>query len=137
MIGVMLLTQNDVYLSETGRLPSRPKWDKGFLHTLCLGKDLLGSKATMDKMPQTMLNSANKIYVDTLPPGIDWGNIVNLGVETYSRYKPETLLIVRSISDCKGKVFRYTDDYKLYHVTSVGGVRGSIGLKVELWKRNK
>jgi len=135
MIGLMLLTVDDLYLVRGGtsdvlRLPSRPKYDKCILQALCVGRAILCSKETANKLPSTIIKVAEKIYIDNYGGRMVTDDIINLGVSTYKNNLPDILYIVRSPSGyTKGKVFRYKETHG-YEKTIV-----VCDTKLEVWRR--
>jgi hypothetical protein len=112
MIALMLLTGEDEYLKLNGKLPARPKYDKCILQAMCVGRNILVSKATADKLPKSIISVARKIYIDSIQPHLDTSNFINLGISTFAAHRPDTIYIVRSTSASGGgKVLRYRESY--------------------------
>jgi hypothetical protein len=112
MIALMLLTGEDEYIRPNGRLPARPKYDKCILQAMCVGRHVLVSKATAEKLPKSITSVAKKVHIDSIQYGTGTSNAINLGVNTFATHKPDIIYIVRSTSTPGGgKVLRYREDY--------------------------
>lgn len=109
--GVMLLSRNNVYLSNEGQLPKRPRWDKTFITDLIKGQRVLCSPETLKTLPASILGAG---YFTTDPTN-DYD--INFGVATFSSAPVDMLFVVRSSSELEGKKFRL-DDYVLIHRAS-------------------
>jgi hypothetical protein len=128
MIGVMLLTMDDKYLTKDGELPYRPDCDKLFLYGMCANKPILCSENTRDMLPRTLIGICKA--VDLEYDKSKHNEYVNLGVSTYDIW-PETLFIVRSKTIAvRGKTFRYRHKYSLKDAYLVDK------LIIEEWIRN-
>ena len=91
-VGALLLDQNDNYLV-SGKLPTRPNWDKDWLKYLCeCANGIIYSPSTAKDLPAW----AKK-------PNGDWD--LNLGIATLAN-QPDLLLVTRSESSGAGKRFR-------------------------------
>ncbi len=107
-LGVMLLSSNNVYVSNTGALPKRPRWDKTFITDLIRGQRVLCSAETLKTLPSSILGAG---YFTTDPTN---EYDVNFGVATFKTAPVDLLFIVRSNAEMEGKIFRL-DDYTLIH----------------------
>ena len=110
-LGIMLLSKNDVYVSEAGALPKRPRWDKTFITDLIRGQRVLCSAKTLKCLPQSILGAG---YFTTDPTN-DYD--INFGVDTFRAAPVDMLFVVRSGQEMNGKQFRL-DDYALIHRVS-------------------
>ena len=120
-VGIMLLSSNDVYVSSTGALPKRPRWDKTFLTDLIQGQRILCSAETLKTLPESVLK---KGYFTTDPTN-DYD--INFGIKTFNTAPVDMLFVVRSNSEMEGKKFRL-DDYTLILKPTKS---------FEIYKRNK
>ena len=100
-IGILLLDQKDQYISESGKLPKRPSFDKELLVGLCDGKQLLCDGNSLNDLPPSLRK--NNICEIT---GInDWGEIC-ISPNTIDKYA-DILIISRSEEKMEnGKTFR-------------------------------
>jgi len=104
----MLLSKNNVYISNEGNLPKRPRWDKTFITDLIRGQRVLCSANTLKSLPASILGAG---YFTTDPTN-DYD--INFGVATFSSAPVDMLFVVRSGQEMSGKQFRL-DDYVLIH----------------------
>lgn len=90
-VGIILLAQNDGYLTEDGKLPKRPDFDKGLLEALIKDQEYLCTDATDETLPKRLKNMAKRRgYVGDYD--------LNLGIATLYRNPPHLLIVVRSSS---------------------------------------
>ena len=104
----MLLSKNNVYISNEGNLAKRPRWDKTFITDLIRGQRVLCSAKTLKTLPTSILGAG---YFTTDPTN-DYD--INFGVETFSSAPVDMLIVVRSGQEMEGKKFRL-DEYSLIH----------------------
>jgi len=115
-LGILLLNKNNVYLTEDGKLPKRPRWDKRFLLDLIEGQKVVCSKETLKTLPKSITDNA---YFTTNPE-LDYD--INFGIDTFHN-NVDLLLIIRSLGTENGRIFNL-NKYKL--ILNKGGL--------ELWK---
>lgn len=87
-VGIILLSQDDKYLSSAGKLPSRPSFDKDLLIALCQGQTFVCGYNTINSLPNSILDTAVHVC--------DNDYDVNLGVVTLYTQPPHLLIVVRS-----------------------------------------
>jgi len=105
-LGIVLLSTNDVYVSEAGALPKRPRWDKTFITDLIRGQRVLCSAKTLKTLPQSILGAG---YFTTDPTNeFD----VNFGIDTFRSAPVDMLMVVRGGQEMEGKQFKL-DAYEL------------------------
>jgi len=107
-VGVVLLSKNNVYVSNEGQLPKRPRWDKTFITDLIRGQRVLCSAATLKTLPQSILGAG---YFTTDATN-DYD--INFGIDTFKSAPVDMLFVVRSGSELEGKQFRL-EGYVLIH----------------------
>lgn len=88
--GVVLLSADGFYLSNSGELPLRPDWDKTFITELIRDKLVLCSFETLKDLPSSMFAIASF----TTNPNAKYD--INFGIDTFKTARPEQLLVVRS-----------------------------------------
>ena len=110
-LGVVLLSANDVYVSNTGELPKRPRFDKTFITDLIKGQRVLCSAKTLKTLPQSILGAG---YF-TIDPSNEYD--INFGIDTFKSAPVDMLFVVRSGGELEGKKFRL-DEYTLIHKPS-------------------
>lgn len=97
IVGTILLTQQDEYVSSRGFLPARPKFDKRLLQDLCTGRRV--SEAGKGLLPPSILNVLN-----------DVGEFIPITIRELAN--ADLLIVVRSEDTTLGlgsKVFRFDD----------------------------
>lgn len=96
MIGMVLLSIDDYYVSSTGGLPARPDFDKDLLLALCKGMNVLCSPNTKKDLPNSVIKVANTVNSPT------WQADVNLGISTFRSNPPDVMLVVRGTNALNG-----------------------------------
>jgi hypothetical protein len=109
--GVILLSKDGYYLSEDGRLPGRPSWDKEFITGLVKGKIVLCSANTLKDLPKSIIDAAAHITLN------GWSNYdINFGISTFNTNMPDQLIVVRSkeylLTGKKFSLIGWTNIYK-------------------------
>ena len=87
-VGIILLSQDNMYVDNHGRLPKRPDFDKELLVALVKGQKFTCSENTFNDLPDSIMKNA---YYTA---GRDYD--VNLGIKTFKWDKPHLLLVTRS-----------------------------------------
>ena len=111
LVGTILLTKDNVYVRDDGRLPMRPEHDKQFLKDLCTG-GRVSDKAYM-MLP---LSIREVVEIDNKVPSVP--------ITIKELAEADLLIVSRSYELCRGKEFRL-DKFRLI-------LRDR---KIELWKR--
>lgn len=111
LVGTILLTKDNVYVREDGKLPMRPEYDKQLLLDLCTGNRV-----------------SDKAYL-MLPPSIRAvveidNKVPSVPITIKELAEADLLIVSRSLELCRGKEFRL-DKFKLV-------LRDR---KIELWRR--
>jgi len=102
--GIVLLSQDDFYLSTSGELPLRPVWDKELLLNLIRGKVVLCSFTTLKSLPSSMFTIAS--FTTDTKANYD----INFGIDTFKTARPDQLIVIRSKQELKdGKKFNLRD----------------------------
>jgi hypothetical protein len=114
MIGIVLLSLDDYYLSADGELPARPLFDKELLLALCKNANIGCSPNTEKALPKSIRDVASTINSTT------WRPNVNLGIRTFRTAPPDIMLVVRGNNWLNGgKSFDY--DWLLDNYRCVSG----------------
>lgn len=92
-----------------GQLPARPRWDKQFLIDLIKGKRVLCSRTTLASLPASMTDTA---YFTT---DINAEYDINFGIDTFSKARPDLLMVVRSHKDLNGGYVFRLNNWELIH----------------------
>jgi len=100
MIATLLLTKDNVYVGETGKLPMRPEFDKDLLTGLAKG--LAVSKAGYDMLPNSI---KREVFCDQREPTFP---VTVKEIDALA----DIILVVRSNELCRGKEFRF-DNFEL------------------------
>ncbi len=85
-VGIILLSQNDMYVDSEGNLPTRPDFDKELLVALCKGQKFTCGTNTIWTLPPSIMDNA---YYDR-------NYDINLGIITLVQDPPHLLLVSRS-----------------------------------------
>ena len=104
-VGIMLLSQDNMYVDKNGKLPKRPKFDKELLTALVKGQMFTCSENTFEDLPDSILKNA--FYTR----GRDYD--INLGVATF-RNAPHLLIVTRSEEYLQGGKHFSLKGYKRY-----------------------
>ena len=105
-LGIILLSQNNIYVSEAGALPKRPRFDKTLITDIIRGQRVLCSAKTLKTLPASILGAG---YFTT---DVNNDYDINFGIETFKSAPVDMLFVVRSNTEMEGKEFRL-DDYTL------------------------
>jgi hypothetical protein len=107
--GIVLLSKDSFYLTNSGELPLRPTWDKQFITELIRGKVVLCSFATLRSLPSSMFAVAS--FTTDVNAKYD----INFGIDTFKTARPDQLLVVRSLKDMgDGKKFNLRNWHNIY-----------------------
>jgi len=87
-VGIMLLSQDNMYVDNHGRLPKRPDFDKELLVALVKGQKFTCSENTFKDLPDSIMKNA--YYTE----GRDYD--INLGVKSFKNNGPHLLIVTRS-----------------------------------------
>lgn len=123
-LGVVLVSSDGYYLSENGKLPARPSWDKPFLMSLIADKIVLCSPNTEKDMPPSFRKAVIKIVTDPTE-----FHHVNFGISTFKSCPPTLLLLMRSKEPLGGGKYLRLDWLKDYESLFTSS-------ELEIWKRN-
>jgi hypothetical protein len=127
MIGIVLLSLDDYYLSADGKLPARPLFDKDLLLALCKNANIGCSPNVAKDLPKSIRDVASTINSTT------WAPNVNLGISTFRTAPPDIMLVVRGHSWLnEGKLFDYT--WLLDNYRCVSGNESKVNV-VSVWLR--
>jgi hypothetical protein len=111
MISTILLSQNDCYVSEDGKLPKRPIFDKELLNAFVKNQKV--SKKGLNSLPPSMQKNLTIVENENITIGITIPEIASSNV----------IIIIRSDEILEnGKIFRL-DNFNLLVKTN----------KIEIW----
>lgn len=114
IIGLILLDQQNKYVSAGGKLPARPAFDKNLLTSICDGKQLICTGNTLLDLPPSL--KKNQISASK-------GDVA-LSPETIDKYA-DMIIVSRSMETMKdGNTFRLD---KFERLVAIGSL--------EIWNR--
>jgi len=87
-VGLLLLSQDNYYIDNYGRLPARPNFDKELLVALCRGQRFTCGSNTMEALPDSILKNSYFTAEDEYD--------INLGMITLIDNPPHLLIVTRS-----------------------------------------
>ena len=111
LVGTILLTKDNIYLREDGKLPLRPEHDKELLKDIC-------HNGRVSTRGYSMLPPSIQEVVETDD------NILSVPITIKELAVADLLIVSRSLELCRGKVFRL-DNFKCI-------LRDR---KIELWRK--
>lgn len=108
-VGIVLLSNDWYYISEEGKLPKRPSFDKELITEIARNKIILCSPNTHSTLPPSIKKSCLAI---TNNPESKWD--VNFGIKTFSE-QCDVFIVIKSKEDLKtGKLFNFERIINLY-----------------------
>lgn len=105
IIGIVLLSKDDMYVGINGELPDRPDFDKAMLLKLVKGKYCICSPNTYVDLPKSVISAASTIEAIDNPWKLDMismmlkdevNTTINLGIKTFKSLPPDIFYVVRS-----------------------------------------
>ena len=111
LVGTILLTKDNVYVKEDGKLPLRPEHDKELLKDICYN-------GRVSTRAYSMLPPSIQKVVETDD------NVLSVPITIRELAEADLLIVSRSFELCRGKEFRL-DNFKLI-------LRDR---KIELWRK--
>jgi len=87
-VGIILLSQDNMYVDNHGRLPKRPDFDKELLVALVNGQEYVCGRGTEKSLPKSITENAKFCNADDYD--------INLGIITLHTNPPHMLIVTRS-----------------------------------------
>lgn len=99
-VGIVLISKDEFYISDDGKLPKRPPFDKELITKLATDNIVLCSENTFPTIPPSIRKVVKELTTDI---NSNWN--VNFGINTFKE-KTDYFILVKSNTDLgSGKTF--------------------------------
>lgn len=112
--GMVLLDENNRYVSEEGKLPLRPDFDKEFLIKLVKGRSIICGDGTWRDMPKSIKDNCVRFSSRSS----SYMHDVNLGIITFYKFPPDLMFVVKAranLADGKKLKQSFLDKYEVVY----------------------
>lgn len=99
-IGTIIISNDNYYVSDNGKLPKRPSWDKKYITNLASNKVVLCSESTYKTIPPSIKKVAKKFTTNV---NDSWE--INFGIKTFNEEMDCFIIIKSSENLNSGKYF--------------------------------